>query len=43
MTVMTFLGYMCDLPYTNQPQALSDINYDIVNIINIRVSIPSNC
>ena len=43
MTVMTFLESLRALLYTNQPQALVAIKYGIVNIINIRVNILSNC
>jgi hypothetical protein len=43
MTVMTFLEYLRALSYTNHPQALADIKYDTVTIINIRVNILSNC
>jgi hypothetical protein len=42
MTVMTFLEYLSALSYTNQPQALPDIKYDTVTIINIRVNVLSN-
>jgi len=42
-TVMTFLESLRPLLYTNQPQALVAIKYGIVNIINLRVNILSNC
>ena len=39
---MTFLDSPRALLYTNQPQALVAIKYDIFNIIKIRVNILSN-
>jgi hypothetical protein len=37
-TVMNFLDSLRAHSYTNQPLALADIKYDIVNIINFRVN-----
>jgi hypothetical protein len=43
MTVMKFLDSLRALLYTNKPQALVVIKYDIVNTINTRLNILSNC